>query len=134
MSQIKNGSKVYASNSLPIYYPATEYRYVGQLYAGTHIVESEKGASVEFRFVVEAPQKLKWSAMFKEVEYFGLKIHIKTAHKYIATDADGVMYSFLAKPTIQDNDSEWDSALFDHSSVATLDLGDVDWKDTLREF
>lgn len=67
----------------------------------------------------------------KEVDYFGIKLTVPSDLMYIATDADGLVYGYFDEPTI--NLALWWRSWSDNSiTLATVELGDTDWRETLR--
>lgn len=67
----------------------------------------------------------------KTINYFGMGITIPDWAKYLATDRDGSVYAYDNKPSIDGDD--W---FVDHSSItsiATVNLHGLDWRETLRK-
>ncbi|AZV01154.1 hypothetical protein vBSdyM006_017 [Shigella phage vB_SdyM_006] len=44
---------------------------------------------------------------YKSVNYLGVELLVKDDHYYIATDEDGDIYSFMHKPTYDEDDGIW---------------------------
>lgn len=71
----------------------------------------------------------------KAVEYFGLTINVPIDTRYLATDADGEVWSFEFAPTPETDMWNWWAAGSENTSdhVANVDLEGLDWRETLVE-
>ena len=49
----------------------------------------------------------------REVEYFGVNISIPADHEWVATDADGEIYSYSDKPEYSEDTMIWGSDFLD---------------------
>lgn len=75
---------------------------------------------------------MKISKKFKNVNYFGLTLTVEKTAKFLATDADGTIYSFTVEPEISriqkvvwvGKGTEW---------IAEVDLEGLNWQETLVE-
>lgn len=76
---------------------------------------------------------------FREVDYMGMKINAPDpflGYYYLATDSDGDVYAFAEKPEYRNDMWFSDSIAGDEYPpihVASVSLGDMDARDTLRE-
>lgn len=78
--------------------------------------------------------KLIKAETFKDVEYFGMTLTIRSNHHFIATDENGDVYSFRTAPIIRDNCWVANYSNTDYDLTATVDLEGMDFRDTLVEY
>lgn len=75
----------------------------------------------------------------KEIEYFGMKLLVKSNMKYIAVDEYGDMYAFTHKPILRNTAITWVENSEKHEDTDLEFLGtvklekDEDWRETLRK-
>jgi len=76
----------------------------------------------------------------KDVTYFDIPLNIPKQIKYLATDADGMVWGYEDKPRAIEGVgvlvSQWVNAT-DRPQVVKIgevDLQGLDWRDTLREY
>lgn len=71
------------------------------------------------------------TAGYKTVDYFGQKLTVNENYNWLATDSDGFVYAYIAKP-LTDNDG-WYTNMSQFTHCATVNLHGLDWKETLRK-
>lgn len=69
----------------------------------------------------------------KVVDYFGHKIALNKDFKFIATDSDGFVYGYYARPFAVENFWMALDGDYAHEAIYELDLEDSDWRLTLLE-
>ena len=73
----------------------------------------------------------------REVEYFGVKISIPADHEWVATDADGEIYSYSDKPEYSEDTMIWGSDFLDSEcpfAVAVAPISTEDAANSLRHY
>ena len=71
---------------------------------GSAKFELEKQTYKEPKLKVSCNQSIPG---YKSANYLGTELLIKDGHYYIATDEDGYVYSFMHKPTYDEDDGIW---------------------------
>ena len=73
----------------------------------------------------------------REVEYFGETISIPADHEWVATDADGEIYSYSDKPEYSEDTMIWGSDFLDSEcpfAVAVAPISTEDAANSLRHY
>ncbi len=69
----------------------------------------------------------------KQVNYFGIELTVDADINFLATDQDGYVFGYYLKPLLEHINCFWLPKRIPSYSIAKVDLGDKDWKDTLVE-
>lgn len=70
------------------------------------------------------------TAGYKTVDYFGQKLTVNENYNWLATDRDGFVYAYIAKPLI-DDDGWFTMSRFTHCAI--VNLHGLNWMETLRK-